>query len=402
MIRQEQPGQAYSFSEGRGWVAAFVLISLFVLTNAAILLVVGIHLGGDSLRYVGGAENLLRGSPLVERQAHYTGYLLLIAFCQLTGIGLPGVIAIQLIMAGLAAFALYDLGRKLHGEWAGLFAAALFAANPDIARWNAYILTDSLYISLVTLAVWSVYKAFELRRYWYVLAVAVLVAATLIRPNGSVLILVSLLYLSSHLKPRTLSWLVISAILLAAILSALAVLRFYTLQYSDNPVIALRYGTTGIGEWGVSMPPEPEPFAGEWTDLIGYVARHPIASLRLCATRVAIELVHARPFFSFKHNALLLATLPVIYLLALVGLKLNRNRALARLIVLTIIAHLAVVAATYADWDGRFLLYVLPLVCLLSSCALASLIAKCARTLAVKYVREPAQAEDDSAIAVIE
>ncbi|HEY6190424.1 MAG TPA: glycosyltransferase family 39 protein [Pyrinomonadaceae bacterium] len=402
MIRQEQPGQGYSFSERRGWVAAFVLISLFLLTNVAILLTVGIHMGGDSLRYVGGAENLLRGSPLQERQSHYTGYLLLIAFCRVTGIGLPGVIAIQLLMAGLAAFALYDLGRKLHGESAGLFAAGLFAANPDIARWNAYILTDSLYISFVTLAVWSVYKAFELGRHWYVLAVAVLVAATLIRPNGSVLILVSLLYLSSYLKPGTRSWLVISAILLASILGALVVLRFYTLQYSDNPVIALRYGTTGIGEWGVLMPSEPGPFAGEWTDLIGYVARHPLASLRLCATRVAIELVHARPFFSFKHNALLLATLPVIYLLALMGLKLNRNRALTRLIVLTITAHLAVVAATYADWDGRFLLYALPLICLLSSCALASLIASCARALSPKYTREPAPAEDDSAIAVIE
>jgi 4-amino-4-deoxy-L-arabinose transferase-like glycosyltransferase len=379
-----------------------LLISLFLLVNLAILMSIGIRTAGDSPRYLDGAENLLRGLPFQERQAYYTGYLPLIAFCQMIGSGLPGVVAVQLMMAGLAALALYDLGRRLHGESAGLFAAGLFAANPDIARWNAYILTDSLYISLVILAVWSTHKAFERRRYWYVLAAAVLVAATLIRPNGSVLVLVSLLYLCSGIKRRRLRYLAIAAILLASILSALALLRFYTLHYGDNPATALRYGITGISEWDVRMPSEPGPFAGEWTDLIGYVARHPFASLRLGATRVAIELIHARPFFSFKHNALLLLSLPVIYLLALVGLRLSRNRSLVRLVVLTIVAHLAVVAATYADWDGRFLLYVLPLICLLSSCALASLTTKRARALSSKDMEEPAQGEDNRAVTVIE
>jgi 4-amino-4-deoxy-L-arabinose transferase-like glycosyltransferase len=379
-----------------------LLVSLCLLVNLAILLSIGIRTAGDSPRYLDGAENLLRGLPLQERQPYYTGYLLLIAFCRMIGSGLPGVIAIQLMMAGLAALALYDLGRRLHGESAGLFAAALFAANPDIARWNAYILTDSLYISLVILAVWSTHKAFELRRYWYLMASTVLAAATLIRPNGSVLILVSLLYLCSGIKRKRLRHLVIAAILLASILSALALLRFYTLRFGDNPVTILRYGITGISEWDVPMPAEPGPFAGEWTDLISYVARHPFASLRLGATRVAIELIHARPFFSFKHNALLFVSLPVIYLLALVGLRLSRNRSLMRLVVLTIVAHLAVVAATYADWDGRFLLYVLPLICLLSSCTLASLVAKRARALSSKDLEEPAQDEDGRAVTVIE
>ncbi|HEX8920147.1 MAG TPA: glycosyltransferase family 39 protein [Pyrinomonadaceae bacterium] len=402
MHSREQYDRFRSFSRRQRWLAAVLLVSLFLLVNLALLMSIGIRTAGDSPRYLDGAENLLKGLPLQERQPYYTGYLLLIAFCQMTGSGLPGVVAIQLMMAGLAALALYDLGRRLHGESAGLFAAALFAANPDVARWNAYILTDSLYISLVILAVWSTHKAFELRRYWYVLAAAVLVTATLIRPNGSVLILVSLLYLSSGIKRRNLRRLVISAILLASILGALALLRFYTLRFGDNPVTILRYGVTGISEWSVKMPAEPGPFAGEWTDLISYVARHPFASVRLGATRVAIELVHARPFFSFKHNALVLVTLPVLYLLALMGLRLSRNRSLARLIVLTIVAHLAVVAATYADWDGRFLLYVLPLVCLLSSCALASLVAKRARALSSKDMEEPAEGEDDRAVTVIE
>jgi 4-amino-4-deoxy-L-arabinose transferase-like glycosyltransferase len=402
MRSQERYDRFRGFSQRQRRMAALLLISLFLLMNLAILMAIGVRIAGDSPRYLDGAENLLRGLPLQERQAYYIGYLLLIAFCRLIGVGVAGVIAIQLMMAGLAACALYDLGRRLHGESAGLFAAGLFVLNPDIARWNAYILTDSLYISLVILAVWSTQKAFELGRYWYLLAAAVLASATLIRPNGSVLILVSLLYLTSGIKDRNLRRLTTCAVLLASILGALALLRSYTLHFGDNPVTALRYGVTGISEWDVVMPSEPEPFAGEWTDLIGYIARHPFASLRLGATRVVIELIHARPFFSFRHNALLLLSLPVIYLLALAGLRLSINRSAARLIVLTVIAHLAVVAATYADWDGRFLLHVLPLICLLSSCALASLVNERAHALSTKDVGEPAQGKDDRAVTVIE
>ncbi|HEX8141207.1 MAG TPA: glycosyltransferase family 39 protein [Pyrinomonadaceae bacterium] len=356
-------------------VVVVVLASLFLLVNLTIIICGGVRLGGDSERYLGGADNLLRGIPLQGRQISYSGYALLIAFCRLTGAGMPGVIFVQLVFAALAAIALYDLGRRLHGHRAGLIAAGLFSVNPDIARWNAFILTDSLYISLVILSVWAIHTAALRRRHWYIIAACTLAAAALIRPNGLFLLAVAVLYLVSRaVSHKTLRWLAISSIILAFILGAIIASRFYSASSEDHPEATLRKGITGIHPWRVPMPSDPAPIEGEWSAAFSYAAKHPLASLRLGITRAGIELIHVRPFYSFRHNIALLATLPLLYLLALTGLKLNRDPSLMRLVLLVITTHLFVVAITFADTDGRFLLYVLPLICLFSACALAHLI----------------------------
>jgi hypothetical protein len=166
----------------------------------------------------------------------------------------------------------------------------------------------------------------------------------------------------------------LAGIILAFVLGAITVSRFYPTSSNAHPEVTLRNGITGIPQWRVSMPPDSEPIRGQWSGALNYALRHPFASIRLGVTRVSIELIHIRPFYSSRHNIALLLMLPLLYLLALTGMKLNRDPSLTRLIALTIAAHLFVVAITFADWDGRYLLYILPLIFLLSSCAAASLI----------------------------
>lgn len=329
-------------------LAAGLLVSIFLAVNLAFLLSGGISHGGDSSRYVDGAENLLQGVPLQGTQIFYTGYIALVAFCQFIGIGLPGVVAAQILLAALACVALFDLGRNLHGRTAGLIAAGLFAANPDIARWHVFILTDSLYISLVILSVWCVHAAARRKGRWYVLAAFTLLAAISVRPNGLFLMAAALVYLiAPAISRKTLLWLVIPGIILTLLCGAIIHLRFYRSKPSDL--------TAGFG----------------------VVSARTLRSLSRAPSHLAVELIHARPFYSLKHNLAVLATLPFLYLFALIGLKRHRERSLIRLVVIVIITHLLVVAATYADWsDGRYLLYILPLICLLSSCAIAHWIEK--------------------------
>ena len=69
------------------------------------------------------------------------------------------MVTLQMTVAGLAAIAQYDLGRRLHGHGAGLLAAGLLVANPDISRWHTFLLTDSLYTSMVVPTLWAVHLA---------------------------------------------------------------------------------------------------------------------------------------------------------------------------------------------------------------------------------------------------
>ena len=60
-------------------------------------------------------------------------------------------------------------------------------------------------------------------------------------------------------------------------------------------------------------------------------------------------------------------------LLALAGGYSARRKPLAQLAIAVILAHLLVVALTFADWDGRWLLYVLPLIGLLAAVGVSGL-----------------------------
>ena len=84
--------------------------------------------------------------------------------------------------------ALASLGATLGGLPAGVLSAAFLLANPDVIQWHAYILTDSLYISTVVIAVWVVWRAADRGGAWYVLALLVLLPARSVRPTGLLLL----------------------------------------------------------------------------------------------------------------------------------------------------------------------------------------------------------------------
>lgn len=62
-----------------------------------------------------------------------------------------------------------------------------------------------------------------------------------------------------------------------------------------------------------------------------------------------------------------------MYLLAVVGLFTTLRESLARLLIAVMAGNLLVVALTWADWDGRFLLYIFPLIGIFAACGLACL-----------------------------
>jgi hypothetical protein len=118
----------------------------FLGLNAALLLHTGIRIGGDSSRYIGGAEELLQGR--LRLGSYYWAYgthTAVVAAMQAIGAGLPGVVGVQIGVAAIAGLALAAMAAALGGPAAGGAGAAFLLVNPDVVRWHAYILTESLY-----------------------------------------------------------------------------------------------------------------------------------------------------------------------------------------------------------------------------------------------------------------
>jgi hypothetical protein len=113
----------------------------------------------------------------------FIGYNGLLAASDALGLGAIGAVLFQAVAAACATLALYDLGRQIGGRLAGVLGAAFFVVNYDIARWHQYVLTDSLYISMVVVTTWAVHRASERGGVSY-LGAGVLIAITaLVRPN---------------------------------------------------------------------------------------------------------------------------------------------------------------------------------------------------------------------------
>jgi Dolichyl-phosphate-mannose-protein mannosyltransferase len=382
MIRHERRNSV----RGSRWLAigAALVAVLFVVVNVD-LARRGVRFGGDSGRYTGGAQSLLAGESLDDRQRLYAGYVALVALADELGVGLDGVVAIQIALIALGALALFDLGRQLAGPWVGLLAAALFVTSPDLTRftgWQAFILTDAPYASALAIAVWAIHRAGVRRGRWYLAGAILVVFAASLRPQGWWLLPAALIYwVVPRMRPGR-SRIISAAVVAVAFLAVVALAPGQAGNTAAaSPDKALREGLViyDSSDWRVSMPAEGPSGRQGWGDVAYYAVRHPIAGLRVAATRIAVEAAHARPFYTARRNAIIIGYLIPLYALAAIGLATCWREPVVRLAAALIALHLALVAAFFADYDGRWLVHVLPLVGLLAALGCASIARSLAR-----------------------
>jgi hypothetical protein len=345
-----------------------VLAFIFLLTNAYVLKG-GIRPAGDSARYLEGADNLLHGQDLTSREAMFLGYIAVVAACQALGLGLPGIVLVQLVFAALAAWAQFDLGRSIVGRAAGFLAAGLLLVNLDVIRWNAYVLTESLYTSAVVLSTWWIYQAGQRKGYWYFAAGLVLLFAASLRPHGWLLLPIAGTYWIIALP---FSWiarfLAIGGLLGSVLIAFVSVpgigqgidqsFSAAAVENKDPRADFRGFLARGVVIWGYADGNLTMPTGSVMG--LRYAVEHPVTVIRLAGVRILTECAHVRPYFSAPHNLLILGYLLPLYSFAIVGFVSLARKSLCWLILAVVGSHLLFVGFTWADWDGRFLIYILP------------------------------------------
>jgi 4-amino-4-deoxy-L-arabinose transferase-like glycosyltransferase len=349
---------------------AWLLVAASLLLNGAVVSR-GVHLAHDSAAYVASAQALAEGDVSAGRPGGWFVLKSAIALSEaLTG-GFIGLLVFQILVAGLACFAVYDLARRLGGVRAGVFASVLLVADLDVARFHAYVLTDSLYTSLVAISVWAIYWAERRGMPWrYVVAFAVTGVAAALRPNGWLLPVVALgCWNLAAFRRRP--WVVgpLAVLVLGVALAVLAPTIRQIVNFED-PGGYVRRGevVADLHAWFVAMPAEP----GDGS-LLAYILRHPAQTFILAFARIAVELAHVRPVYSLTHNVLITLVVLAVYPLAASAFWQFRRERLTQLIAATVVTQLLIVSVTGADWDGRYLLFVFPLILLLAGCGLVKL-----------------------------
>jgi 4-amino-4-deoxy-L-arabinose transferase-like glycosyltransferase len=339
--------------------------------------ITGIHHGGDTKRYLAGATNLLGHLPLTGKQPSYLGYLLVVAFVQSLNLGTNYIILIQIIVASLAGLTLYEIGREFGGETVGILGALLYIFNLEIVRWHTYLLTDSLYISFVIFSTWFIHLAAKRGKWFYVPALLSIAFTILIRPNGWLFLWIAPIYwLSQTTLSKWKKW-VFTLVVLGCIGAAgIMASGFSTGVEAEQPDQMLKQGVIiwGYKDWQFPMPIDELTTSKGLVSGLQYGIKHPISSIGLAFSRVAIEIIHIRPFYSLVHNTIVLLLMLPIYIFSISGWYRTRGKPITKLLTIVILSHLALVALFFADWDGRFILYIFPLICVLASFSLVNLV----------------------------
>jgi 4-amino-4-deoxy-L-arabinose transferase-like glycosyltransferase len=352
-------------------------VLLFLAVNLAMAVATGPRLGGDSPMYIDGAAALLEREPLTGRQPSYAGYIAVVAAVQAAGLGLEGLVALQVLAALAAAAAVYRIAIDLGGRAAGLLAVVLLAIDVETNRWHAYVLSDSLYASLLAGATWLTYVAgrdTSRRGGRVALAAGLLVLAGVVRPEGWFVVPAAAVYwiLSFTRKTRWRTLGIATVVAASAALALMVAPRVSGNLQAVGPGEMLRAGQTiwDDDEWRLSMPEGPpvEPGESSATTAIRYALHQPADTAVLMLARVGVHVIHVRPFYSMAHNAVTVAWLLPVYLLGAVALWRLAASPLVRWVAAVLASQTLVVALTHADWDGRYLAHVLALWYPLTAC----------------------------------
>jgi hypothetical protein len=348
-----------------------MIVLAWALSMAGHFLALGVRLGGDSGRYLEGARALLAGQALAGKQLQFWGYEGLVALGLGTGTGEAGVVAAQALLALAAAWLLWRAGSQAFGQAAGCLAALAYLAYPDVQAWNFYLLPDGPFTSLLAICVCLALLAGRRALWWLALAPALFWLA-LLRPEGALFLLPLAAYFALG---RGWGW----ALLLATGAAALFVLAGGAGAPGREDVLG--HWQRGTVVWGAGLAWPSTRLAGaggEGVSLAGWLGQalldDPLWVAGLLTRRWFWFLAHARPYYSLAHNAV--AGLASLAVLGLAGLALwreggpgaGRGKALLVLVLLT---QAALVGLTWADYDGRCLARVTPVLMLLAAAGLA-------------------------------
>ncbi|WKN33376.1 hypothetical protein PZB74_08520 [Porifericola rhodea] len=128
---------------------------------------------------------------------------------------------------------------------------------------------------------------------------------------------------------------------------------------------------------GISVPSNlivPKNSLPPLVTLIQFVVFNPLYFIKITAIKVFLFLSNVKPYFSWLHNLLIIFILYPLYGFGIVGLrKYSYDKRILHFIVSYIIAQTITVGLTTENWDGRFLVPVLPFIFILSAIGLYTL-----------------------------
>ncbi|MBH8571403.1 hypothetical protein KB206_21110 [Microvirga sp. STS02] len=352
-------------------VGLWVLVQLLYLRKFH-----GPYFANDSARYLAYAANIAeRGYFEPGHNLRYVLYPLFQSLWLRLGLGWWGIVAGQMAISALATRAVYQGTRRLsHGQrGAAALATLLFIAWPDIQPFNVFLLTESLFISLVALSFGAFTQLQSGRRKDWLRLIAVLILTALARPNGFLVALAAALAGLDALRRRPdrrpwraalLALVLLSPLLWVALNHQLA--TYYLMDTYQRGELIFRYQLWAVHQAApLNMPP---PGTGPVARVVYFGAHNPLYLGRLMLGKLFVFVSYLKPHYSLAHRIIGVVVLWPAYWLAARGAGRTEVWRPARVFLAAIfLLQTAIIMLTVDDWDVRFLAPVLTVIFVLAS-----------------------------------
>lgn len=339
----------------------------------------GPHIANDSYRYLAYAADIAEcGYFEPGHNRRYILYPLFQSAWLWLGAGRWGIVAGQILLSGLAAGALYGAVRRLAGgrRVAAALATGLFVVWPDVQQFNAYLLTESLFISLSVLSFAALVRVRGGGVGPWMALLALLTLTALARPNGFVVALAAALAGLDALRTRPNRrplWAVLAALGLASPLLWQALnhqlATFYLMDTYQRGELIFRSPLWAVHSAApLVFPPNG---TGPVLRVLSFAAHNPGYFARLALGKLFAFASGLKPYYSLVHRLANVLLLWPLYALAGRGARLAGVWRPARAFLGAVpLLQAAVVMLTVEDYDVRFLAPVLPFVFTLAALAL--------------------------------
>ncbi|QPV61505.1 hypothetical protein I7X12_12085 [Halosimplex litoreum] len=322
----------------------------------------GIHTGVDTSNFMASCEFWLHnpagivGIDLIAG-LEYAGAT--IPMCWLIdglGLGTLGFVAYQILISALGTVLFADACRREFGSPWGIFGGLVLAIHWPTFKWVSWILTDATFIAALVAGIWVVVwvrTSSQVRIYHRgaVAVAAIVIAFT--RPVGLLIAVIWLCWFAVYAQ----NWWDLE-IRIPEVAGAIATVWAYVSlssrgEFSTQLLDVWQQGVIVLDSGLLRQSYE----ATSADSVLGFLIAHPIHVLFMGLLKVAVFFLPVVPRFSVIHNllnVLLLVPVMVGAFLGAVVLVRRYDRGMMMTWLVPALAMLALIAATFVDWDWRY------------------------------------------------
>jgi hypothetical protein len=341
------------------------VLSVWAIIQLTAYLVFGIHSPVDTALYLANADLLLDGVLPRGQEFFYLSYVSLLALLKLCAVDPGKIVIFQIIISGAAVYSIYKITEAISlNNMVAFTASLLFVFWFKFQQWNLILYTDALFASLVVIVIYLVYTARS--KLQFVLLIPAIAFVVLLRPTGIVFLIALISYFAFKiLNFRKMNLAVRAFSLVSIFVVSMVLLNLYLADFVDSFLESYQraeiiYPNITLG---VERPMNlvlPSEQALPLVKLFTFILSNPLYMIKILLFKIVVFLGHLKPYYSVLHNLVIVSFLFPIYFFAIKGYNKMPKDGL-RVFILTLISlQVLMVGLTSENWDGRFILTILP------------------------------------------